>query len=395
MVQSGNVNLSGQDNGDIALLGGCCLFLSAVDYLIPKPLPFMRIGLANLPLLLALASPASKIPDGERRAGNNPLLFSLRSYWLLVLIKVSGQALITGTLFSYVFFFSLAGTAASAVCMYLLRRIPGPRFISLTGTGIAGAFVSNGAQFILARFLIFGESARYLAPPFLAAGIISGGILGLFAEGFAGKSKWVRKRGKRREEGKGAILPDAESGNSSTEMPGRGTTTAGTAGLFRLCAGLGAAGLFLLVPWLPVRTALFLLFWIAVIVLRKETRLVLTLFVIVAVTAFNLFPPYGKVLAVFGPITITLGSLLGGLRKAISFEGLIMLSRLIVHNGLQLPGSFGRLLGDSFAVLEKLNGRKSALETAADKGDMGDTGKCGLMEKLDRFLCELSSGQAC
>jgi heptaprenyl diphosphate synthase len=246
------------------------------------------------------------------------------------------------------------------------------------GAGIAGAFVSNAVQLLLARFLIFGESARYLAPPFLAAGIISGGILGAFAESFAGKSEWVRQRA----EDPRPVASQAES----TETVGG--TTPGGAGIFRLCAGLGATALFLLAPWLPLRAALFLLFWIAAIALHKKTRPVLTLFVIVAVTAFNLFPPYGKVLAVLGPATITLGSLLGGLRKAITLEGLIMLSRLMVHGGLRLPGSFGRLLGESFAVLEKLNGRKS---TAGKRGPAMDGEKAAtLMEKLDRLLCELS-----
>ena len=38
----------------IALLGAFCLFLSTIEYMIPKPMPFMRIGIVNLPLMLAL-----------------------------------------------------------------------------------------------------------------------------------------------------------------------------------------------------------------------------------------------------------------------------------------------------------------------------------------------------
>ncbi|MDR1230490.1 MAG: heptaprenyl diphosphate synthase, partial [Spirochaetaceae bacterium] len=30
-----------------ALLGAFCLFLSSIEYMIPKPLPFMRLGIAN------------------------------------------------------------------------------------------------------------------------------------------------------------------------------------------------------------------------------------------------------------------------------------------------------------------------------------------------------------
>lgn len=333
-----------------------------------------------MPLLLALAAPGS---DPKKPGTNSPLLFALKEYCLLVLLKVFGQALITGTLFSYVFLFSLTGTIASAALMYLLRRVPGPRFISLAGTGIAGAFVSNAVQLVLARFLVFGEGARYLAPPFLAAGILSGGILGLFAEAFAEKSQWVRQGGS-------AAPPDQAPPSGQIPLSGRNAAAAeqrpGTGGIIRLCAGLAAAGLFLLAPWLPVRAGLFFLFWLAAIVQRKKTRPVLTVLVILAVTAFNLFPPYGKVIASLGPVTITLGSLLGGLRKALTLEGLIMLSKVFVQGrgGLSLPGSFGRLLGESFAILEKFNEKKSSV----------DGEKPGLMERLDRLLCELANGEA-
>ena len=37
-----------------ALAAAICLFLAGIEYMIPRPLPFLRIGLANLPLLLAL-----------------------------------------------------------------------------------------------------------------------------------------------------------------------------------------------------------------------------------------------------------------------------------------------------------------------------------------------------
>jgi heptaprenyl diphosphate synthase len=351
----------------------------------------MRIGLANLPLLLALASP--KAPAGKTRA-DSPLLFAPKEYCLLVLLKIFGQALITGTLFSYVFLFSLAGTVTSAACMYFLRRIPGPRFLSLTGTGIAGAFVSNAAQLILARFLIFGESARYLAPPFLAAGIISGGILGLFAEGFAGKSQWVRNRienqGKTGKHGASESTENGSLRDSVQLVPKKGD-------ILRFYSGLGAAAIYLLIPWLTVRAGLFVLFWIAALILGKRTRPILTLLVIFAVTACNLFPPYGKVLLTLGPLTITLGSLLGGLRKALTLEGLIMLSKVFIpDSGVWLPGPFGRLLGESLAVLEKLNRRKSAgnADAAVDAGVAGNAAnagaaKRGLMEKLDRLLCEL------
>ena len=156
----------------LALLGALCLFLSAVEYMIPKPMPFIRIGIANLPLMLALD------------------ILPFRKYTVLIVIKVLGQALISGTLFSYIFLFSLAGTSVSAFSMYLLRSKLGPKHVSYMGIGTLGAMVSNISQLALAWVFIFGDSVRYIAPPFLAAGIITGVALGVFCEVFTRKSKW-------------------------------------------------------------------------------------------------------------------------------------------------------------------------------------------------------------
>ncbi|QQO09771.1 Gx transporter family protein [Breznakiella homolactica] len=165
----------GSERKNVALLGAFCLFLSTIEYMIPKPLPFMRLGIANLPLMLALD------------------IFPLRTFILLVAIKIVGQAVITGTLFSYIFLFSLAGTAASAAAMYLLRRGLGPKRISFIGVGTVGAMLSNLSQILLARIFVFGESAKYIAPPFLAAGVITGVALGIFCEYFTARSQWYQQ----------------------------------------------------------------------------------------------------------------------------------------------------------------------------------------------------------
>ncbi len=159
----------------IAVLGAFSLFLSTIEYLIPKPLPFMRIGLANLPLMLGLD------------------LLPFPSFMTLVAIKFVGQGIITGSLFSYIFLFSVAGTLASSLAMFALRRGLGPRRISFIGLGAVGALLSNLTQILLARFFIFGASALYIAPPFLALGVVSGLALGLFCEAFTARSVWYRE----------------------------------------------------------------------------------------------------------------------------------------------------------------------------------------------------------
>jgi heptaprenyl diphosphate synthase len=344
-----------QEETDIALLGGMCLFLSALDYLIPKPLPFMRAGLANLPLLLALD------------------LFSPRSFCLLALIKILGQTFISGTLFSYVFLFSLAGTAVSSAVMYLLRRKLG-RWISLAGVGLAGAFTSNAAQLALARLFIFGEGTKYLVPPFLAVGILSGTILGIFAEVFTERSQWAQERRK-------PSVPLRESGVSQSQPP-RKVFFSRTAA-FQACGGIMAAVLFLLVSSLVLKGILFAVLWLLTVLVKKKPRMLPMLLFMAGVTACNLFPPYGKVLAALGPFTITLGSLQVGLRKAFTLEGLVLLSKLNVTGNLRFPGRIGRLLGQSLEILEKLKGQKNWLT--------GKTPVSGLINRLDRLMCNISS----
>ena len=38
----------------VALLAALALFLATVEHVIPKPVPFLKLGLANLPLLVGL-----------------------------------------------------------------------------------------------------------------------------------------------------------------------------------------------------------------------------------------------------------------------------------------------------------------------------------------------------
>lgn len=158
----------------VALLSAFTLFLSTIEYLIPKPVPFMRLGLANLPLMLALT------------------IFTPQEYFLLAFMKFFGQAMISGTIFSYVALFSASGTLTSATLMFLLHRYA-QRHLSLIGIGVSGAMASNLTQLLLSRYLLFGPSARYIAPPFLTLGLITSLLLGLFAQRFVESSLWFKK----------------------------------------------------------------------------------------------------------------------------------------------------------------------------------------------------------
>jgi heptaprenyl diphosphate synthase len=156
----------------LAVLGAVAMFFSTLEFLIPKPVPFFRIGLANIPVLLVIRS------------------FRTRDIFALTLLKVIGQGLINGTLASYVFLFSLFGSFASTAIMVAICRI-GKSRVSLIGVSTAGALASNIVQIVLSVLFIFGPSSWIIAPPFLILGTIAGVFVGVVAEYFLTFSRWV------------------------------------------------------------------------------------------------------------------------------------------------------------------------------------------------------------
>jgi heptaprenyl diphosphate synthase len=346
----------------------------------------MRIGLANLPLILALD------------------LFPPAVFALLTAVKITGQALITGTLFSYVFLFSLAGSSVSALAMYGLRRLLGKNRVSFTGLGIAGAVLSNLVQLVLARFFIFGEGVRFLAPLFLASGLISGGVLGRFCEAFAARSRWYcRALGETAAAGgpsagggetaavpgeaaSAAAAPESAAGEQAPAAPsGRETRRQERQARwnrFFPSGDLFIAGLFMTLAFLFTSSLVFktlqcLFFWLLLWYAGKKNRPLATLFVTLGIVFCNLLVPYGKVLAEFGPLKISEGALLGGLRRALTLEGLILLSRTCIRPDLRFPGAFGSILGESFRIFGALQERKTIISRKR------------LIEGIDGLMLEL------
>ncbi|MDR2418945.1 MAG: hypothetical protein LBD79_07805 [Treponema sp.] len=148
------------------------------------------------------------------------------------------------------------------------------------------------------------------------------------------------------------------------------------------CAGLFITGVFLFNPSTELRFVQFLLFWFYAWLLGKKNNALITLCVMLGITGFNLITPYGKVLAEWGSFRLTHGALMGGLHKAITLEGLLMLSRASVHPELHLPGSFGALLVDCFHILEQISSRQALIRSGH------------IIEGIDALLLELSEDEA-
>ncbi len=353
-----------------ALLAAFCFFLSAIEYMLPKPLPFMRLGIANLPILLAVDFLPFK--------------------WFLVLAaaKVIGMSIISGTLFSYVALFSLAGTMVAAFVMRGIRGL-GRSSISMIGVSIAGAVTSNAMQMLIARFVIFGEVAWLIAPLFLLTGLITGTVMGLFAEYFVEHSNWYAcatgASGLRDAQGEddvdqepGRIDKDLAdmSAEGGTDTASEQTDQARRAGRRDIknrgrsarrqryesllepwvaaLMGVVVAVVFLLQQGLFVKTLFLFLFILWTWLAGKRFSLVSTLIVTVGIVATNLLIPSGRVLFRLGPLVITEMALREGLSKALTFEGLMYLSKAAIMPGLHFPGKFGAIIAQAFQYYDRV-----------------------------------------
>ena len=318
----------------IPLFGGFCFFLSAIEIMIPKPVPFFRIGLANLPVILGID------------------LFSFPAFVLLLVIKVLGQALISGTLFSYIVLFSAIGTFSSGLLMYAMRKIP-RKTISFMGISLAGAFVSNSLQFLLAVLLMFGKSAVYIIPPVFSLGTLTALFLGWFASEFEIQSVWYQRVKAERF--------DFVSDNSQavrhykTEPESEKTKSKALRDRYlRIGSGISLFLILLFVPFLPVQALVLGAALILCAADRQKLNFLNLIFMFTAITVFNLFPPMGKIIFSIGSIDITHQALLRGFEKAIVLLGMIYISKWMLKAKMNFKSRIGKSIQEAFSVFYKL-----------------------------------------
>lgn len=366
----------------VPFFSALCLFLAAVEYAIPKPLPFMRLGIANLPVMVSLS------------------VMKKRETLLLILFKVLAQSLITGTLFSYIALFSVAGSFASGLGMMGLYALFGKnQKISNVGLSLAGALANNAAQIALGYAIVFGENTRYIAPLLLAVGTVSGLIMGLFANAFCKRSEWYKRLTS------GGVFVTAEAtktgevtANSHGELGKQATTTRSESRSAKM-QFIIAVILFPVFMFhrylLSIATKIFQLklsaynavaiAWIFVAVFllmtlikrRGKVKILPSVFITIFITLFALLSPTGKILYAFGKFVITEDALLLGLRKSATLVGMVFLSQFAISPRLELPGKVGKFMQEVFSIFDSLTSERIKFRRGH------------IIASLDARLCEL------
>ncbi len=304
----------------VPVFGALCFFLSAIEFVIPKPLPFLRIGLANVPLLLALD------------------VISFPAFLLLAVIKIVGQAFMSGTLFSYLIFFSAAGTLGAAFTMYALHAVA-RKVLSLAGISMAGAFVSNVIQLAVGRFFLFGEGIWYMLPPVLCIGAVTSLLLGLFCESFKAESEWYAQI----MHADASFSIDLPDDMQQTDYPR----------LRLVSGGILLIGL-LFIPGLPAKAVILCAGILLCIAERQKIHWRTCFISSIGIVVCHSFIPVGKELFSIGSFAVTSGALLNGLEKAVMLQAMIAVSQWTLQVRIRLPGLLGCTLDESLYIFRQL-----------------------------------------
>ncbi|MBP3448987.1 MAG: Gx transporter family protein [Spirochaetaceae bacterium] len=277
----------------IAFFAALCMFLSMIEYAIPKPIPFMRLGIANMGIMLSL------------------YVLPIRQVLFLTLIKVFLQALISGTFFSYIFIFSFIGSFSSVFAMLFCKYIFKSK-ISFLGICLSGALANNLSQILLSYLMIFKSSTSFIAPILLISGFISSIVLGTLTQKFVSGSSWYKMILTEDENN----ISDLENIDSQTNLSAIKKTKTTN---------------------------------------RKILKNLTSSFVLLlSIIFFSLLVPNGKLLFSIGSFKITQESLFLGLRRGLILILSVYISKIVVSKLPPLKGRFGKFINMIFLYFKEL-----------------------------------------
>lgn len=157
--------MQSQDKYRIALLSAYAIGLHSIESLIPSPVPWLRLGFANIITVITL------------------LLYGMKPAIMVTLIRVLVSSLLTGTFLGPAFILSFGGGIASAVAMALVFSVA-PGFFSIIGISIVGALFHNITQLFFAYLLFVPRIGVILmiAPFILLLGTLTGLVNGVVSD---------------------------------------------------------------------------------------------------------------------------------------------------------------------------------------------------------------------
>ena len=156
----------------LAFFTALAISIYVLENLLPRPFPFMKIGLSNVVVLILL------------------IKWNFRSALVVAVTKTFIGGFFSGTVLSPTTLFSFGGSLAALIMMLIF--IHSKIAFSVIGISIAGAVVHNITQLVIVRSILIKEnSIFYLTPLMILMGIVTGVITGYLAKMFMDRFKKI------------------------------------------------------------------------------------------------------------------------------------------------------------------------------------------------------------
>ncbi len=307
----------------LAYLTALTLLFSYAEMMLPRFIPFFRLGLANVVILLALD-------------------LDLPSFILLSILKAIAASLMGGTLFSPFFLISLVQSFTSALLMRTLHKFISKKILGIYGISVAGSALSAFVQLALAS-LYLGKGTLSLLGPMLLFNTASGIITAFISEKQSLKNavdNLCRQIG--------IDLETEVTKSKKTSVP-----------QIFLAILLSALSIFIFFIKNQLILAIALLFSLIAQKLCKRKIYILPhislwLFIFIS----SIFMPNGKVLFKFWNISITQGAVALALQKALTLSTISAISQCAIclkpgkGSLLSLSLSYYKIMSDRFRSSE-------------------------------------------
>ncbi|MBN1155905.1 Gx transporter family protein [candidate division KSB1 bacterium] len=142
----------------LSLLITMGLILFMFEAYIPRPLPWLKPGLANISTLLAL------------------YLFNTQAALLVVIVRVVLGSLLVGTFLNPAFILAIGGGIMATLVMSFFKRYFAQTF-SILGISIFGALTHNVVQLLLVYVIIVKHKGIFNLLPLLIISALFSGII--------------------------------------------------------------------------------------------------------------------------------------------------------------------------------------------------------------------------
>ena len=147
----------------LALFAALAIAVHTLEVLLPTPLPWFRLGLANVLTLVAL------------------FLYGGRAAWTVSLTRVGLGSLVLGRLFGPGFWLALSGAVCATTVMILAWRWLRP-WLGPVGISLLGAVAHIGGQLLVAGLLLIRHAGLWqMFPLFLLVAVVTGLLTGVLA----------------------------------------------------------------------------------------------------------------------------------------------------------------------------------------------------------------------